>query len=85
MLAYAQFTREHKKDKKEALELYRQAAARSYDDPEVHAELAEFLTEDMKDFKEIKDGRLVTAAALAEEQLVLAVEVYIYIYIYIYI
>jgi hypothetical protein len=37
-------------------------------------ELAEFLTEEMSDYKELKDGKYVTAASLAEEQMVLAVE-----------
>lgn len=51
-----------------------QAAARSYDDADVHMELAEFLTEEMSDYKELKDGKYVSASSLAEEQMVLAVE-----------
>ena len=48
--------------------------ARTYDDADVHMELANFLMEDMRDYKELKDGRYLTAAGLAEEQMVLAVE-----------
>ena len=48
--------------------------ARTHDDAQVHMELANFLTEEMGDYKELKDGKYLTAAALAEEQMVLAVE-----------